>query len=97
MDQKQNPEEFYKNLKVQLEEGFEWPHLYLYKFIFPASDQKIAEIENIFDSKGAMITLKESAQGKYVSVSIKVVMDSAQEVIDKYVEVGEKVTDVISL
>lgn len=97
MESKKDPEEFYENLKKQLDDGFDWPHTYLYKFIIPASDEKIAEIENIFDFRGALITLKESSKGKYVSVSVRVVMDSAQDVIDKYKEVGERVTGVISL
>lgn len=97
MDQEKDPEEFYESLKTKLEEGFNWPETYLYKFIIPADDKKIAEIENIFDFEDAVITIKESSKGKYVSVTIKAIMESPQHVIDKYIEVGERVTGIISL
>lgn len=97
MAKKQNPEEFYAKLSEQLEESSEWPGLYLYKFIVPADNQKIAEIEEIFDNMGAVIRTRQSSKGKYVSVSIEVEMDSPAQVIEKYKEVGNKVKDVISL
>ncbi len=97
MDKKRNPEEFYQSLKAQLEDGFVWPHLYLYKFIIPASDEQIAEIENIFDNEQAKISLKESSKGKYVSVSIRVMMQSPDHVIEKYREIGRRIPEVISL
>ena len=40
-----NAEEFYKKLKVQLEDTTKWPSEYLYKFIVKSEPQKIAEIE----------------------------------------------------
>lgn len=97
MNEKNNPEEFYAKLKVQLEESTTWPANYLYKFIVPATSQKIAEIEEIFDNMNAEITTKDSSKGKYTSISINVLMDSPDHVIAKYKEVGDKVKDVISL
>ncbi|HET8808751.1 MAG TPA: DUF493 family protein [Flavobacteriaceae bacterium] len=92
-----SPEEFYEKLKKQLAETSNWPTEYLYKFIVPSSNQKIAEIEAVFDNMGAVIHTKSSAQGKYTSVSINVAMQSPEAVIQKYQEVGEKVEGVISL
>lgn len=97
MKEEKNPQEFYDNLKVQLEESTEWPAEYLYKFIIPASNKKMAEIENIFDGLNAKINLKNSSKGKYTSISILVEMDSPDHVIEKYKEIGEKVEGVISL
>lgn len=90
-------EEFYKSLKKQLEESTDWPSVYLYKFIVPASSQNIAEIEEIFDGMGAEITTKDSSKGKYTSVSIRITMDSPDHIIEKYKEVGARVEGVISL
>ncbi len=89
-------EEFYKRLKSQLETDTNWPSIYLYKFIVPASLEKIAEIEAIFDSTNAEIKTRDSSKGTYTSLSIKVNLDSPDAVIQKYIEVS-KVEGVISL
>lgn len=88
--------EFYDRLKTQLEEDTSWPTLYLYKFIVPASLEKITEIEAIFDGTNAEISTRESSKGTYASLSIKVKLDSPDAVIQKYKEVS-KVEGVISL
>jgi len=89
-------EGFYKRLKAQLEGDTSWPSVYLYKFIVPASLEKIAEIEAIFDNTNADISTRDSSKGTYTSVSIKVKMESPDSVIKKYLEVS-KVEGVISL
>jgi len=64
-----NPEEFYKKLKVQLSDTSLWPAPYLYKFIVPTDLSKIKAIEDIFDHTGAVITRKESI-AKYKEVGM---------------------------
>ncbi len=91
-----NQEEFYKKLLGQLEDTAKFPHLYLYKFIVPTSKEKIAEVINKFDNLGATIETKESKNGKYTSISIRVKMKTAIAIIEKYKEVG-KVEGIISL
>ena len=92
-----NAEEFYKKLKVQLEETNTWPSEYLYKFIVLTEEVKIRQIENLFDNTGAVINTTESKNGKYTSVSINVRMKNPEAVIIKYKEVAENVEGVISL
>ncbi|EDM43511.1 hypothetical protein SCB49_00640 [unidentified eubacterium SCB49] len=94
-DQKKT-EEFYARLKEQLEQYTSWPAPYLYKFIVPASNEKIAEIEVIFDGLDAKITTRDSSKGTYTSVSISVDMESPDAVIEKYLEVSN-IEGVISL
>ena len=96
MSEAKKSEDFYKRLREQLESDTNWPAPYLYKFIIPASNEKIAEIEAIFDGLGALIQTRDSSKGSYTSVSIKVTMDSPEAVIKKYLEVSE-VEGVISL
>ena len=96
MDQDNNTTEFYERLKKQLEEDTTWPAPYLFKFIVPAILEKIAEIRAIFDGSDAEITTRDSAKGTYTSVSIKVTMDSADAVVEKYLEVSN-IEGVISL
>ena len=97
MGSSQNSDEFYKKLKIQLADTSSWPSVYLYKFIVPTSKEKIKLVEDIFNNLGAVITTKQSKNGKYTSVSIKVRMKSPDEVITKYREVAGKVEGVISL
>ncbi|TPN89187.1 DUF493 family protein [Aquimarina algicola] len=90
-------EEFYKKLKTQLADTALWPTAYLYKFIVPTEAKKIEQIEAIFDNMGAVISTKQSKNGKYTSVSINVRMKNPDQVILKYKEVAQKVEGVISL
>ncbi len=84
MNQANNPEEFYRKLKAQLQDTSLWPSEYLYKFIVPSKKEKIEEIENIFNNMGAVITTKKSKKGNYTSVSINVRMKNPDSVIAKY-------------
>jgi putative lipoic acid-binding regulatory protein len=96
MEENKNTTEFYDRLRKQLEDDTTWPSTYLYKFIVPANLEKIAEIRSAFDKTDAEINTRDSAKGTYTSVSIKVMMDSPDAVIEKYLEVS-KVDGVISL
>ncbi|MGB8703640.1 MAG: DUF493 family protein [Gillisia sp.] len=97
MEASQNPEEFYKKLKSQLQDTAMWPTEYLYKFIVPSEKEKIKQIDEIFDNMGAVIHTKKSKKGTYTSVSVNVKMKNPDAVIAKYKEVGEQVEGVISL
>lgn len=94
--EKEKPEEFYARLKEQLLENTTWPSNYLYKFIVPTDDDKITQINNIFNNTGAVIESKKSKKGTYTSISITVHLKNPDEVIAKYKEVS-KVEGVISL
>lgn len=89
-------EEKYLKLKEQLEEGFEWPSLYMFKFIIPADNEKLAQVESLFDSEEAQITTRQSKNGNFVSISVKEMMMSPQKVIDRYLE-AEEIGGVIAL
>jgi len=89
--------DFYKKLKRQLEETTNWPSEYLYKFIVKSDADKVVQIENLFDQRGAVINTKASKNGKYTSVSINLIMKSPEDVISKYIEVTDNVEGVISL
>jgi hypothetical protein len=73
----------YVALKEKLEKGFSWPSVYLFKFIVPAENKKIALVEKEFGDT-AQITTRESKNGKYISISVKEVMMNPDEVIKKY-------------
>lgn len=92
-----NSEEFYEKLKAQLYDSTSWPSEYLYKFIIKTDSHKIAILEAIFDNLGAVINTTESKNGNYTSVSVNVLLKDPETVIEKYLEVAEKVEGVISL
>lgn len=96
MEEDKRTTEFYERLKEQLESDTTWPTPYLFKFIVPASLEKIAEIGAIFDNTNAVITTRDSSKGTYTSISIKVIMNSPDSVIEKYLEVSG-IEGVISL
>ena len=81
-------EEFYARLKQELIDSTVWPAEYLFKFIVPTEPQKILQVEDAFNSMGAVIETTQSKTGKYTSVSINVRMVNAQSVIDKYIELS---------
>lgn len=90
-------EAFYEKLKTQLQDTAMWPTEYLYKFIVKTDDQKIKQLQDLFNNQGAVITTTPSKNGKYTSVSINVRMKNPDAVIAKYKEVALAIDDVISL
>jgi len=97
MSTEKNTEEFYQKLKSQLYETSSWPAEYLYKFIVLTDNQKVEQIENLFNNLGAVIHTTASKNAKYTSVSINLTMENPEAVIEKYKEVTSKVEGVISL
>jgi putative lipoic acid-binding regulatory protein len=94
MDKK--TEAFFERLKTELENSNEWPAEYLFKFIVPTDQSKIAAVENTFNGLGAVIQTKKSKNETYTSVSVNVQMQSAQQIIDKYLAVSD-IEGIISL
>lgn len=97
MSDNSNPEEFYKKLKLQLEETTTWPSEYLYKFILKSDISKIEKLESLFNDAGAVIHTTKSKNGKYTSVSINLIMEDPDVVIAKYIEVSNTIEGVLSL
>lgn len=87
---------FYKKLKVQLDETTKFPSDYLYKFIVTAEGNKVTQVEDLFNNKGAVIKTKKSKTGKYISISIVINLATSEEVISYYKQ-AEKIEGIISL
>jgi putative lipoic acid-binding regulatory protein len=73
----------YEGLRMQLEDR-DWPAVFLFKFIVPADNQKVAEVEALFDTKVAQIELRPSKTGKFISISAKEMMIDVDSIIDRY-------------
>ncbi len=94
MDKK--TEEFYARLRQELAAAGTWPAEYLYKFIVPSDNHKIAQVEAAFNQMGAVIKTTQSKNGNFTSISVNVTMENPQHVIEKYIEVSA-VEGIISL
>ena len=75
----------YDKLREQLNREGTWPQLYMFKFIIPSVNRSIALVESKFSDE-AEISQKESANGKYISITVKEVMLDADSIIAKYQE-----------
>jgi uncharacterized protein len=78
-------EDPYANLRRELNKTETWPIVYMFKFIIPSDNKSIALIQSKFSAE-TVITTKESANGKYTSITIKEAMMNAEEIINKYKE-----------
>ena len=87
---------FYEKLKNKLDESNIFPSEYLFKFIVSTHEDKIKQVEDLFDFKGAVITKTSSKTGKFTSISIHVIMKNSEDIISIYVE-AEKIEGIISL
>jgi putative lipoic acid-binding regulatory protein len=73
----------FDDLRKKLDETQTYPTVYMFKFIMGAEHRKIALIENIF-GEDAEIYTKESDKGKYISITVKEVVMSTDEIISIY-------------
>jgi len=75
----------YESLKKELEKSLSWPSVYMFKFIIPADNKNLALVRSKFTDQ-SVVTQNESTNGKYISITVKEVMLSADSIIEKYKE-----------
>ncbi|WP_246628853.1 DUF493 domain-containing protein [Algoriphagus marincola] len=80
------------NFKEKLEAHGDFPMLYMFKFIVPNGQE--SEVAAIFPKNE--LTIKPSSGGKYISTTIQMMVQSADEVISYY-ERASNIEGVISL
>lgn len=83
------------NRLKELLDNENYPLLYLFKFIIKHDHSKVVEIKRCFDETAEFNT-QLSKEGNYISVSIKAMMLTSDEIIEKYKLVG-KIKNVITL
>jgi len=81
-------EEELNRFKEKIEESINFPSVYMYKFIVESELRKIALVESLFDAD-ADIHIKESTNGRYTSITSKVVVVSIDEIMDIYKKASE--------
>ena len=88
---------FYKNLKQLLDDTNSWPSEYIYKFIYNSKPQNIEILKDIFKALNADFKVKTSKNGKYTSVSVKIIAKNPDLIIENYKKVADKIENVILL
>lgn len=81
-----------ESFKTRLEETHIFPSLYMFKFIVPK--EQINEVESLFPKNE--FTEKSSSGGKYISITAKVMVSSADQIIEIY-ESAQKIEGIIAL
>lgn len=71
------------SLREKLIEEGGFPKVYMFKFIIPNDNQKLALVESLFGSE-AIVNLRSSRNGKYLSLSAKEMMINVDNIIDRY-------------
>jgi putative lipoic acid-binding regulatory protein len=72
----------FDELRKKLEKE-SWPAVYMFKFIVPSDNHKIALIESFFEDD-AEIHTQPSSNGKYTSITIRQVMLEAESIVEVY-------------
>ncbi len=85
----------FADLRKKLEETLTYPSVYMFKFILPADNRKIALVENMFGGDAEIYT-KESDKGKYISITVTEVVVNVDSIISIY-EKAAKIEGVMLL
>ncbi len=78
-------ETWINSFRKKLDEHYAWPALYMYKFIVPTGQEDL--VKKLFPFHPA--TEKLSREGNYTSVTIQVMMQSSDAVIEMYRKAAE--------
>ena len=82
----------FDSFKEKLENEYEWPSLYMFKFIVPREQE--GEVVDLFPK--IEVSTKESSGGKYVSVTARFMANSSESIIDVY-EKAQHIPGLIAL
>lgn len=80
------------SFKEKLDQTYEWPALYTFKFIVPKKQEE--KVRDLFTRHE--VTAKESSKGNYISLTAKIMAESSEKVIDYYLE-ANKIEGIIAL
>lgn len=83
-DKNQHIDDFYLKFKDKLEETHSFPSVYIFKYIVPAKQSTIARLHSIFENSGGSFSTRDSKNGKYTCMTIKVPVNDADDVIIYY-------------
>ncbi|MBL7962411.1 MAG: DUF493 family protein [Flavobacteriales bacterium] len=76
-------EETKQRLRERLDQVHQWPSVYMFKFIFEPTQERLDRILALFPEESEK-TRRYSQGGKYLSLTVKEVMMNATDVVDRY-------------
>lgn len=83
-DRNQQTDDFYLKFKERLEQTHSFPSEYIFKCIVPSEQSTIAKLHSIFSSANPSVSTRDSKNGKYTSMTIKVRVNDANDVVIYY-------------
>lgn len=86
----------FASLRNKLDETQTWPAIYMFKFIIPADNEKLAHLQSLFNTQESLVVTRTSSKGNFVSVTAKELMLSTDKVIERYAAAAE-IEGIISL
>ena len=84
-----NKEEFYVKFKERLIDTTSFPSDYVFKFIYPTSEETMLQIKDIFKDANPTYDYKASKNRKYTSISVNIFALDADQIISFYKEVAD--------
>lgn len=87
--------DFLKRLEDQLSKEGNWPKVYMFKFIIQNSNRDYARLRHMFN-EDSVFTSRNSATGKYISVTVQEMMMDPAEVISRY-RIAREIEGIIAL
>lgn len=81
-------EEAKEGLRQSLEKVHAWPSLYMFKLIFEPDEARLNRVLALFPAE-AEVLRRFSTGGKYLSLTVKEVMMSADDVVQRYERASE--------
>ena len=76
------------NLKRRLDEVHQWPSVYMFKMIFEPDKERVDAVLALFPPESEVLR-KYSKGGRYLSITVKEVMMSAEAVLERYDRASE--------
>lgn len=83
-DRNLHADDFYVKFKEKLVQTHSFPTDYIFKYIVPSDQSKIARLHSIFENSNGSISSRDSRNGKFTSVTIKVPVNDADDIIIYY-------------
>lgn len=75
-----------QRLRARLNEVHDWPSVYMYKMVLEPDEDRIAQLLALFPPEGEVLR-RYSSGGRYVSITLRQMVMSADEVIERYMQV----------
>jgi putative lipoic acid-binding regulatory protein len=89
-------EDRFQSLRQKLTDLQTWPTVYMFKFIVPADNEKLAKLESLFNTSESEVVIRTSRNGNYISLTAKELMMNPDKVVERYERAAE-IEGVISL